>query len=314
MSSQDKAAPTVRLITIDAERSGQRLDNFLLTTLKGVPRTYIYRIVRKGEIRVNKGRRTADYRLQAGDVVRIPPVHTKPPAPSAPRLDWLSELVIYEDDVLLVLDKPSGMAVHGGSSLSYGVIEALRAARPEARALELVHRLDRATSGCLLIAKRRSALRTLQEALRAGRFGKHYLALVTGCWRGGARAVDAPLLRIEGTDRRVVVHATGKASVSHFTPKRLFSDASLMEVRLETGRTHQVRVHAAHAGHAVLGDDRYGDAPTNALWKGRGLNRLFLHAARLSFPHPVTGATLQIEAPLPMDLKAVLERHDASSV
>ena len=307
MSSHDKAAPAVRWITIDAERSGQRLDNFLLATLKGVPRTHIYRIVRKGEIRINKGRRKADYRLQEGDVVRIPPVDVRAPAPKGPELTWLNELVLFEDDYLMVLDKPSGMAVHGGSSLSFGVIEALRTTRPLARYLELVHRLDRATSGCLMIAKRRSALRALQESLRSGEFGKHYTALLYGQWQGGARTIDAPLLRTEGVERRVVVHATGKASVSHFAPKTVFREATLMDVRIETGRTHQVRVHAAHAGHPVIGDERYADMAQNAAWRKRGLNRMFLHAARLSFPHPVTGAILQIEAPLPRDLVSLLE-------
>ncbi|HUW98926.1 MAG TPA: RluA family pseudouridine synthase [Acidiferrobacter sp.] len=310
MSSHDKAAPAVRWITIDAERSGQRLDNFLLATLKGVPRTHIYQIVRKGEVRINKGRKKADYRLKEGDVLRVPPVQVRGPAPKAPESTWLNELVLFEDDTLIVLDKPSGMAVHGGSSLSFGVIEALRATRPQARSLELVHRLDRATSGCLVIAKRRSALRTLQEALRAGQFGKYYAALLYGPWQGGARTVDAPLLRTEGVERRVVVHATGKASVSHFTPQKIFRDATLVEVRLMTGRTHQVRVHAAHIGHPVIGDERYADMAQNAAWRKRGLNRMFLHAARLSFPHPVTGAVLQIEAPLPLDLLRVLERLD----
>ncbi|HUW97728.1 MAG TPA: RluA family pseudouridine synthase [Acidiferrobacter sp.] len=310
MPSHDKAAPLVRWITIDAERSGQRLDNFLLATLKGVPRTHIYQIVRKGEVRINKGRKKADYRLQEGDVLRVPPVQVRAPAPKAPESTWLNELVLFEDDVLMVLDKPSGMAVHGGSSLSFGVIEALRATRPQARSLELVHRLDRATSGCLVIAKRRSALRTLQAALRAGQFGKHYAALLSGSWHGGPRTVDAPLLRTEGTERRVVVHATGKASVSHFAPKQVFRDATLVEVRLVTGRTHQVRVHAAHIGHPVVGDERYADAAENAAWRKRGLNRMFLHAARLSFPHPVTGTVLQIAAPLPLDLQRVLERLD----
>lgn len=311
MSSQDKASSTVRWVTIDAERSGQRLDNFLLATLKGVPRTHIYRIVRKGEVRINKGRRKADYRLQEGDVLRIPPVAVRAPPPKAPEMAWLDTLVLYEDDVLMVLNKPSGMAVHGGSSLSFGVIEALRATRPLARSLELVHRLDRATSGCLMIAKRRSALRSLQEALRNGQFGKHYAALVHGRWLGGPRVIDAPLLRTDGVERRVVVHPTGKASVSHFSPKKVFSDATLMDVRLVTGRTHQVRVHAAHAGHPVIGDDRYADPAQTAAWRKRGLTRLFLHAAKLSFPHPITGEAVCLEAPLPPDLINVLERLES---
>ncbi len=310
MSAHDKAASSVRSITIDAERSGQRLDNFLLAILKGVPRTHIYRIVRKGEIRINKGRRRADYRLQTGDVVRIPPIATRVAPPAAPDLAWLNKLILFEDDLLLVLDKPSGMAVHGGSAVSYGVIEALRATRPQARSLELVHRLDRATSGCLLIAKRRSALRGLQESLRAGLFGKEYLALLDGRLAGGPRTVNAPLLRLEGGDRRVVVHATGKASTSRFVPETRFAEATLVRVYLDTGRTHQVRVHAAYLGHPVAGDERYGAAGRLGVWKDRGLGRLFLHAARLSFPHPGTGAVLTIESPLPVELRRVLESLD----
>ncbi|MHB1609567.1 MAG: RluA family pseudouridine synthase [Acidiferrobacter sp.] len=310
MSWHDKAASAVRLVTIDAERSGQRLDNFLLAVLKGVPRTHIYRIVRKGEIRINKGRRKADYRLQVGDVVRIPPIDVKAPPPPAPDLAWLADLILFEDDWLLVLDKPSGMAVHGGSGLSFGVIEALRALRPAARGLELVHRLDRATSGCLLIAKRRSALRGLHESLRSGHFGKHYVALLQGVWAGGARTVDAPLLRRETGERRVVVDAAGKPAQTHFAPRRRFRDATLTDVRLGTGRTHQVRVHAAYLGNAVAGDERYGDPKAAGVWKQRGLARLFLHAARLSFPHPATGQTVDIESPLPKDLVRVLESLD----
>ena len=310
MSWHDKAASAVRLVTIDAERSGQRLDNFLLAVLKGVPRTHIYRIVRKGEIRINKGRRKADYRLQVGDVVRIPPIDVKAPPPPAPDLAWLADLILFEDDWLLVLDKPSGMAVHGGSGLSFGVIEALRALRPAARGLELVHRLDRATSGCLLIAKRRSALRGLHESLRSGHFGKHYVALLQGVWAGGARTVDAPLLRRETGERRVVVDAAGKPAQTHFAPRRRFRDATLTDVRLGTGRTHQVRVHAAYLGNPVAGDERYGDPKAAGVWKQRGLARLFLHAARLSFPHPATGQTVDIESPLPKDLVRVLESLD----
>ncbi|WP_297365241.1 RluA family pseudouridine synthase [Acidiferrobacter sp.] len=314
MSWHDKAASAVRLVTIDAERSGQRLDNFLLAVLKGVPRTHIYRIVRKGEIRINKGRRKADYRLQTGDVVRIPPIEVKAPPPPAPDLAWLPNRILFEDDWLLVLDKPAGMAVHGGSGLSFGVIEAMRALRPAARGLELVHRLDRQTSGCLLIAKRRSALRGLQESLRAGRFGKHYMALLQGVLTGGARTVDAPLLRRDAGERRVVVDAAGKPAQTHFTPCRRFPDATLVDVRLGTGRTHQVRVHAAHLGCPVAGDERYGDPKMNGVWKQRGLTRLFLHAARLSFPHPASGETVDIEAPLPKDLVRVLESLDAQGL
>ncbi len=312
MSSQNRSAAAVRWITIDAERSGQRLDNFLLATLKGVPRTHIYRIVRKGEIRINKGRRKADYRLREGDVLRIPPLAVRAPPPEPPGLAWLETRVLFEDEHLLVLNKPSGMAVHGGSSLSFGVIEALRGLRPAARALELVHRLDRSTSGCLLLAKRRSALRALQESLRAGRFEKTYTALVEGRWPTGLARVAAPLRRTEGSERRVVVHAGGKASLTEFAVTARFPEATLVEAHLVTGRTHQIRVHAAHSGHPVVGDDRYGDAARNALWRTRGVARLFLHAHHLTFPHPATEAVVDIIAPLPPDLAAVLESlHDA---
>ncbi|MDA8361250.1 MAG: RluA family pseudouridine synthase [Gammaproteobacteria bacterium] len=306
MVSSDKAASAVQWITVDTERSGQRLDNFLISTLKGVPRAHIYRIVRKGEIRINKGRRGADYRLQAGDIIRIPPIRTKAPRPQAPELDWLSGHILFEDDHLLVLNKPSGMAVHGGSAVSFGVIEALRALRPQARALELVHRLDRGTSGCLLIAKRRSALRGLQAALRDGAFDKRYIALLCGRVTGGRQVIEAPLLRVEATERRVVVHPSGKVAQSILTPRRSCGGATLVDIELVTGRTHQVRVHAAHIGHPVAGDEAYGEAACNDAWRRRGLTRIFLHAAQLTVPHPATGVPLQIEAPLPADLREVL--------
>lgn len=309
--SSDKAAPAVQWITVDPERSGQRLDNFLISTLKGVPRAHIYRIVRKGEIRINKGRRSVDYRLQAGDVIRIPPLHTRAPPPQPPELDWLTGHILYEDDHLLVLNKPSGMAVHGGSALSFGVIEALRVLRPQARALELVHRLDRGTSGCLLVAKRRSALRTLQGALRGGAFDKRYVALLCGRL-GGRRVIEAPLLRVEAADRRVVVNASGKVAQTILTPRLSCRGGTLVDIELITGRTHQVRVHAAHIGHPVAGDETYGEAACNDAWRAQGLSRLFLHAAELSVPHPADGRVLRIEAPLPADLRAVLAQAECS--
>lgn len=314
MSLNNKAALSVRLITIDAERSGQRLDNFLMGTLKGVPRTFIYRIVRKGEIRVNKGRRSADYRLQVGDIVRIPPIRMAAPKPAAPELDWLNDCILFEDDHLLVLNKPSGMAVHGGSAVSFGVIEALRTLRPQARSLELVHRLDRGTSGCLIVAKRRSALHALHEVLRAGGFHKHYTALLCGSWTGGSRVVDAPLLKTKGEDRRVVVSINGKASTTVFTPEKRYADAVLVDIHLVTGRTHQARVHAVHIGFPIAGDETYAPSSRTHLWRARGLDRIFLHAANLVVPHPLTGAVLQFSAPLPPELTSLLEQLDGASV
>ncbi len=308
----------VRVLEIDAEQAGQRVDNFLLRELKGVPKTRIYRILRKGEVRVNKGRIKPTNRLQAGDQLRIPPIRTSqntesPPEPTG--LGWLEQRILLEDERLLVLNKPSGMAVHGGSGLSYGVIEALRALRPDARFLELVHRLDRDTSGCLVIAKRRSQLRTLHELLRHGGVEKRYLALVQGAWQGGGRTVDAPLRKntLQGGERMVRVDPEGKASRSRFLPQQVYRDASLVEVLLDTGRTHQIRVHAAHIGHPLAGDEKYGDAAFNRSMQGRGLRRLFLHAHNLSFHDPDTGRDIDVSAPLDTELRQVLDQLEQTT-
>jgi 23S rRNA pseudouridine955/2504/2580 synthase len=297
---------------IDAELAGQRLDNFLLGRLKGVPRSHVYRLIRSGQVRVNSGRSTPSYKLRAGDRVRVPPVARPEAAPAvvAPGgLDWLERRIIYEDARLLVLDKPAGLAVHGGSGVALGCIEALRVLRPQAKSLELVHRLDRATSGCLLVAKRRSALRLLHALLREGGMDKRYLALVRGRWEHGSQDIDAPLAarRREG-EVRVRVDEEGKLAVSRFKRIEAFgSVASLVEVRLLTGRTHQIRVHAAHFGHPLAGDDRYGDESFNAAMQGLGLARMFLHAHSLSFVWPDTGQDFAISAPLPDELRAVLD-------
>lgn len=311
------ARPGVQHVTVDAGHAGQRLDNFLLTALKGVPRTHVYRLLRKGEVRVNKGRSRPDYRLKAGDVVRLPPVrraesngkNLAAQAAVSGRLDWLLERVLYEEEHLLVLDKPSGLAVHGGSGVSVGLIEALRELRPHTPFLELAHRLDRDTSGCLLIAKSRPALVQLHDLLREGGLDKRYLALVAGPWRGGTRHVDAALeaTRPQSGERRMEVDEEGKESASDFTPREKFADTALVEVRLLTGRMHQARVHAAHIGHPIAGDDKYGERDFNQRMKRQGLTRLFLHAARLEFRHPLDGRKMRIEAALPVELERVLE-------
>jgi 23S rRNA pseudouridine955/2504/2580 synthase len=301
-----------RTVRVDAEHAGQRLDNFLAARFRDVPRARLYRSVRTGEVRVNKGRARQDYRLNEGDLVRLPPLSgSRPPAEAVPSPALARRLrgaVLYEDDGLLALDKPSGLAVHGGSGRAFGVIEALRALRPRQPFLELVHRLDRETSGCLLIAKRRRALVALHEALREGRVDKRYRTLLAGRWRGGGRRVDRALARGTGRDggRMMRVTRAGRAASTAFTPLAVSDCASLMEARPHTGRTHQIRVHAAALGMPVAGDERYGEREFNAAMRGHGLRRLFLHAASLCFVHPLTGEALTLSAPLPQDLSRVL--------
>jgi 23S rRNA pseudouridine955/2504/2580 synthase len=301
----------VRHREIDAERAGQRLDNYLLGELKGVPRSHVYRLIRSGQVRVNSGRTNPSYRLQAGDKVRVPPVGVRSaerPAATPDRLDWLGERIIYEDARILVLDKPAGLAVHGGSGVSLGCIEALRLLKPECKDLELAHRLDRDTSGCLLLAKRRSALRVLHELLREGQVDKRYLTLVKGRWPEGETKIAAPLVTHRvGGEARVKVDESGKEARSAFRLiDRYGRTASLLEVSIDTGRTHQIRVHALHAGHPVAGDERYGDRDFDEYLKSFGLKRMFLHAHSLSFDWPDTGEPFSASAPLPDDLKAVL--------
>ena len=306
----------VRYLEIDESRAGQRLDNFLIATLKGVPKSRIYRILRKGEVRINKGRARPDYRLEPGDVVRIPPLRLAPPALKLEKPEavegyaWLLPRILYEDDDLLVVNKPAGLAVHAGSGVSVGLIEALRALRPETAFLELAHRLDRDTSGCLLLAKSRAALLALHRLLRDGKMEKRYLALVAGAWRGGTREVNVSLEknRPRSGERMVEVSEGGKEAASLFTPHQRFGAASLMEIRLLTGRTHQARVHAAHVGHPIAGDDKYGDREFNRRLRRLGLKRMFLHAQRLQFAHPVSSCKMEVEAPLPTELSALLER------
>ena len=307
----DTQATAVRMVEVDEGSAGQRIDNFLLKTLKGVPKTRIYRILRKGEVRVNKKRIKPSYRLNLGDLVRIPPVRVSDkPAPMRPAdrvLKQLSDSILYEDDGLLILNKPSGLAVHGGSGLSYGVIEGLRALRPEARYLELGHRLDRDTSGCLVIAKKRSVLRAFHTLLREGGMDKVYFALVMGRWKGGGTRIDAPLRKndLKSGERIVRVSKDGKSALSIFTPLTIYKECSLMRVKLITGRTHQVRVHAQYSGHPIAGDTKYGDEAFNREMAGRGLKRLFLHAAELHFTLPEHG-TVHVEAPLGDNLQNLL--------
>jgi len=306
----------VRHREIDAERAGQRLDNYLLGELKGVPRSHVYRLIRSGQVRVNSGRTDPSYRLRAGDRVRVPPVGLRPAARQTLTPDgfgWLAERILYEDSRILVLDKPAGLAVHGGSGVSLGCIEALRLLRPESKDLELAHRLDRGTSGCLLLAKRRSALRVLHELLREGQVDKRYLALVKGHWPDSTRAIDAPLVtRRVGGEARVKVDESGKEARSTFrVVDRFGKTASLLEVAIDTGRTHQIRVHAAHAGHPVAGDERYGDKDFDEYLKSFGLNRMFLHAHSLSFDWPETGEPFNASSPLPAELNAVLTALEA---
>ncbi len=318
-----EARTGVRYIEVGADEVGLRLDKFLSQHLPGVPRTRLFRIIRKGEVRLNGHRALPETRLAASDRIRVPPVRLENPerAAAAPRgpsptlIDTVRRAIIHEDARLLVLDKPAGIAVHGGSGIEFGLIEALRALRPD-EPLELVHRLDRDTSGCLLVARTAAALRTLHALLREGRSEKRYLALLCGRWELGHKRIDAPLrtdTRVGG-ERTVRVVAGGKPSVSEFRIVQAYGrrarkgpKASLLEVTLHTGRTHQIRVHAAYAGHPVAGDLKYGDAACNAALRELGLNRMFLHAHSMSFEWP-DGAPFSASAPLPAELSAVLER------
>ena len=313
----------VRHVEAGEDHAGVRLDNFLSRLLEGVPRSRIYRIVRRGEVRVNGKRASPEQRLVAGDRVRVPPVHREAPGGAAdapakvPRtlVEAVQAAILSEDERLIVLNKPAGIAVHGGSGIGFGIIEALRAARPE-ETLELVHRLDRDTSGCLLVARKPQVLRELHELLREGRVDKGYLALLKGQWNLGRKRIDVPLAthtRVGG-ERTVRAQAGGKEAVSTFSPVQFFGKlASLVEVQLDTGRTHQIRVHAAYAGHPVAGDEKYGDVDFNARLRERGLGRMFLHSHRISFDWP-RGGDFSASAPLPADLAAVLDALAAGPV
>ncbi|MHB1370010.1 MAG: 23S rRNA pseudouridine(955/2504/2580) synthase RluC [Pseudomonadaceae bacterium] len=294
----------VQMLEVAPELAGQRIDNFLRAQLRGVPKTLIYRILRKGEVRVNKGRVKPEYKLQAGDLVRVPPLRLAErdePEPLAQGLlERLEAAIVYEDKALIVLNKPAGIAVHGGSGLSYGVIEALRQLRPDAKELELVHRLDRDTSGLLMIAKKRSMLRHLHQALRGDGVDKRYMALVRGRWETSKKQVSAPLLKntLRSGERMVEVTEDGKEALTLFRVLRRFGDfATLVEARPVTGRTHQIRVHARHAGHSIAGDSKYGDEEFTREIRELGGKRLFLHAYALRVPLP-DGGELALEAPV----------------
>jgi len=308
---------TASFVTVDDENAGQRVDNFLLRHLKGVPKSHVYRILRSGEVRLNKGRVGPDVRVAAGDVLRLPPLRlpaAREPGVSGGVARPFKPTVLFEDDWLVAVDKPAGMAVHGGSGIALGLIEQLRASRRQARFLELVHRLDRDTSGVLLIAKKRAALVGLHAQFRDGEVDKRYVVLVRGAWREAKRIVDAPLHKFvtrEG-ERRVRPEAGGRASVTIFRRERTWPThdppLALLEAELETGRTHQIRVHLAHLGHALAGDDKYGDFAWNRALKREGLRRMFLHARRVGFRHPASGAAVSVESPLPGDLEYFLTR------
>ncbi len=306
-----ESKPQVRWVEVDAEHAGQRLDNFLLRLCKGVPKSHIYKAIRGGEVRVNKGRTSSDYRVVAGDSVRIPPLRLPDPGILRP-VPPAAFSVVFEDDALLVIDKPAGVAVHGGSGVSFGVIEQLRAARPQAKFLELAHRLDRDTSGLLMIGKKRSALLALHAAMRAGEGGKRYLALVQGDWQNDRQHIRSPLLKwtTASGERRVRVDGAGVTAHTIVTGLKRFGGYSLVGAELRTGRTHQIRVHLASSGFPIVGDDKYGDDAVTAAFARQGFGRMFLHAHQLAIAHPLTGEPLALEAPLPklcQDLLTTLE-------
>jgi len=321
-------AAEVRFLTVDGESAGQRLDNFLFRHLKGVPKTHVYRIIRSGEVRINKGRAQAETRLAEGDVLRVPPVRVaaraevEAAAPAAPAREFP---LLHEDDAMLAINKPAGVAVHGGSGVSFGVIEQLRRARPAARFLELVHRIDRETSGILLVAKKRSALTALQDQFRDRETGKTYLALVEGNWPANKKVLDAPLAKYllpgspggaETGERRVRVvakdHPDAMRAVTLVKVLARFnlpgnpSPVSLLAVTIKTGRTHQIRVHLASAGHAIAGDDKYGNFERNRALQKIGLKRMFLHAWRLQFTHPASDERMSLQADLPPELNTLM--------
>ncbi len=316
MSKPATAPRSARIVQVDPGRDGQRIDNFLMARLKGVPRSHVYRLLRTGQVRVNSGRIKPTYRLKEGDQVRIPPVDAgageTAAKPGAGLVSALAGAILFEDDDLMIIDKPSGVAVHGGSGLRYGLIEALRALRPDCPDLNLVHRLDRDTSGCLLVAKNRRLLPALQGMFReSGRVEKRYLALVGGRWAGGGRTVDLRLdrNRVRAGERVVEIDEEGgKDAVTRFTPQQRLRDTTLVEAVLGTGRTHQIRVHAAGIGHPLAGDDKYGDEALNRRMRALGLKRIFLHAHALGFDHPRDGSPVAVSCPLPRALREVLDK------
>jgi 23S rRNA pseudouridine955/2504/2580 synthase len=316
----DLSKDAANRLAVSEASAGQRIDNFLFRLLKGVPKSHVYRILRSGEVRLNRKRVKPDVRLAVGDVLRIPPIRTAAePVARKATAKAAAPPILYEDDALIAIDKPAGLAVHGGSGVAFGLIERLRAARPEAKFLELVHRLDRDTSGVLLVAKKRPALVALHAALREGRIDKRYTVLVRGKWRDARRAVDLPLTKFvtdEGERRVRVEREHGRTARTVFHRCKVWPDAdppvSLLEAELHTGRTHQIRVHLTHVGFPLAGDDKYGDFDWNRALAKQGLKRMFLHAQRLEFQHPVAARQLAIDAPLPPELAQFLAQLDTA--
>ncbi len=306
---------SVSYIEIDESSETQRIDNFLFRHLKGVPKSHVYRILLGGEVRVNKKRVDQTYRLKLGDLLRIPPIRVaeKPDTDFIPAAEFP---ILYEDEALLAINKPSGTAVHGGSGVSFGVIEQLRRARPQAKLLELVHRLDRETSGVLLVAKKRSALTGMHEIMREGNSDKRYFALVLGQWKNARQHVKLPLYKFDTPqgEKRVMVREDGQTAHTIFSLQQAWPEFSLLEAELKTGRTHQIRVHLSHLGFPIAGDDKYGDFARNKELAKRGLKRMFLHAHSITFNHPLTSESLQITAPLPPELASFIARLDAAAV
>jgi 23S rRNA pseudouridine955/2504/2580 synthase len=309
MNDLSKARATT--LEVGEEAAAQRIDNFLLRHLKGVPKSHVYRVLRSGEVRVNSGRVKPEYRLQPGDRVRVPPIRVSQEVKTKPKPAEFP--LVHEDGALLVVDKPAGVAVHGGSGVSYGVIESLRASRPQAKYLELAHRLDRDTSGLLVVARKRGALVELHRMLREGEIEKVYLALAKGGWEGGPRELRESLHKyVDGKgERRVAVREDGVKAVTRVRALKKSADFSLLEVRLMTGRTHQIRVHLAHAGHPLLGDSKYGDFELNRRLEKEGVRRLFLHASRLGFLHPLTKERLELHSPLPAEMQKFVDTRFA---
>ncbi|BBP00293.1 RluA family pseudouridine synthase [Sulfuriferula nivalis] len=311
----DLRKESVTFVKVDESSEGQRIDNFLARHLKGVPKSHLYRILRSGEVRVNKGRVDAARKLQLGDEVRIPPVRVAEPehkpVTHLPKGGMrLMDQVLYRDDALLIINKPAGMAVHGGSGVSLGVVEQLRLELPECKFLELAHRLDRETSGALILATKRSALVKLHDMFRDGGMDKRYLALVYGQWKNPVQHIKLPLYKYLNADgeRRVMVREDGKVAHTIFRLQKSWSEFSLLEAELKTGRTHQIRVHLAHSGFPIAGDDKYGDFPLNKDLARRGLKRMFLHAWQLTLPHPLTDEVLTISVPLPPELQNFIDK------
>ena len=313
MSETETAFDRVQYLDISADQAGQRIDNFLLSRLKGVPKSRVYRLLRKGEVRVNKGRIRPEYRLLEDDVVRVPPIRVSQQVAASPGQSLrgiLTQSILLETEEFLVINKPSGLAVHGGSGINLGVIESLRAMREPHAYLELAHRLDRDTSGCLLIAKSRRVLKHLQDQMRQRSMGKRYMTLVSGRWAKERREVNAPLLKqtVASGERIVRANSEGKASLTYFKLLKHYANASLLEVTLETGRTHQIRVHCQLVGHPLAGDPKYGNESFNQSLRAIGLKRLFLHAAELAFTSPGTGQRVKVQAPLPGELERLLQQ------